>query len=92
MILNKKVKGIAMKNWFLRTFIFMHWYYPVAIENYPVGEEKDMYEWMEENMGPKRGRLLTVHVDYHVIMGTCETKLFCFRSNEDLMAFKLRWC
>ena len=58
--------------------------------------EKDIYDWVNENMGPQRGRLLTTEVNIDCVsIAQCQIKIyqkkFCFTSEADLMAFKLKW-
>lgn len=81
-----------MKTWFLKNFVYRYhvdWidlYYEYHDPQIP-----EMKKWFKENIDSKRGRILVMSYDHDQFMGSYPITNFCFRYEEDLMAFKLRW-
>ena len=80
-----------MKTWFLKNFVYR--YHADWIDLYyndrPIPE---MREWFKENMTEtNRGKILVMYYDQDQFMGAYPVINFCFKCEEDLMAFKLRW-
>lgn len=79
---------IRVYNWFLRNFIYRYWYIDLIFREF---EDRYCYEyWLRENI-PNRWKFLSIGYDF-ISFGYITIYCFCFKTKEDLMAFKLKWC
>ena len=88
-------------NWFKKTFIYpyrCHGFYirnEQIIKNYSYYAEGDsklyqeMFGWLRENMGVARYSILVVDYSHDPIYGSDEIDALFFKTEADLMAFKL---
>ena len=81
-----------MIDWFLRTFIFKYHYTYIDLfyHSHDIGVQEKI-KWVRDDFGPSRARIFVVRYASGMHGEQYPVENFCFRYEEDLMAFKLRW-